>query len=201
MVMPLLYGLGARDFLEPLGFVLATCQKCHTSGPFAVYQAKRKITLYAIPTVSFREQVVIECRSCTQRFAVPAEMRTDFLGALLDEAAVAARIRQAGPGGNGSAASGPTFYQTLQVDVAADPEVIEAAFRRLAMKYHPDRSADPAAPEKMRRLLEAKECPLRSRQAARLRPLARDRAPPAGDAARRRLIQRGHAPIPRHRRR
>ncbi len=159
MVMPLLYGLGARDFLEPLGFVLATCQKCRTSGPFSVYQAKRKITLYAIPTVSFREQLVIECRSCTQRFAVPPEMRTEFLGALLDEAALAARMRQVGPGGNGAAAAtGPTFYQTLQVDIAADPEVIEAAFRRLAMKYHPDRSADPAAPDKMRRLLEAKEC-------------------------------------------
>ncbi len=159
MVMPLLYGLGARDFLEPLGFVLATCQKCHTSGPFAVYQAKRKITLYAIPTVSFRDQMIIECRSCTQRFAVPPEMRQDFLGALLDEAAVAARMRQAGTGGNGTArASGPTYYQTLQVDVAADPEVIEAAFRRLAMKYHPDRSTDPDAPEKMRKLLEAKEC-------------------------------------------
>jgi len=158
MVMPLLYGLGAKDFLEPLGFVLATCQKCNTPGPFAVYQAKRKITLYAIPTVSFREQLVIECRSCTQRFAVPPEMREDFLGAVMDEAEVAARMRRVGPNGNGAGRlAGPTYYQILQVDVAADPEVIEAAFRRLAMKYHPDRSSDPDAAEKMRKLLEAKE--------------------------------------------
>ena len=159
MVMPLLYGLGARDFLEPLGFVLAACQKCNTSGPFAVYQSKRKITLYAIPTVSFREQLVIECRSCTQRFAVPPEMRDDFLGSLLDEAGIAARMRQAGAGANGAGrTAGPTYYQILQVDVAADPEVIEAAFRRLAMKYHPDRSSDPEAPDRMRKLLEAKDC-------------------------------------------
>ncbi|HUZ87547.1 MAG TPA: DnaJ domain-containing protein, partial [Candidatus Baltobacterales bacterium] len=26
----------------------------------------------------------------------------------------------------------------LQVDPSADPEVIEAAYRRLALKYHPD---------------------------------------------------------------
>lgn len=159
MVMPLLYGLGAKDFLEPLGYVLATCQKCQTEGPFAVYRAKRKITLYAIPTVSFREQIVIECRSCAQRFAVPPDMRQDFLGALLDEAEVAARATRQGPNGaRGLAPTVPTYYQILQVDVAAEPEVIEAAFRRLAMKYHPDRSTDPAAAEKMRKFLEAKEC-------------------------------------------
>lgn len=159
MVLPLLYGLGAKDFLDPLGFVLATCQKCKTPGPFAVYQSKRKITLYAIPTLSVREQLVIECRACTQRFAVPPEMRGDFLGALLDEEAVAARMRRLGPGVNGGAGpKGPTFYQILQVDIAAEPEVIEAAFRRLAMKYHPDRSTDPEAAAKMRSLVEAKEC-------------------------------------------
>lgn len=158
MVLPLLYGLGAKDYLEPLGFVVGTCQKCGTEGAFAVYQAKRKVTFYAIPTVSVREQLVVECRACTQRFAVPAEMRDDFRAALLDEAQVAARLRAAGRSPNGAARpNGPTFYQVLQVDVAADPEVIEAAFRRLALKYHPDRSADPEAAAKMRQLLEAKE--------------------------------------------
>jgi hypothetical protein len=28
MVLPLLYGLSAKDFLEPKGFLLLTCQKC-----------------------------------------------------------------------------------------------------------------------------------------------------------------------------
>ncbi len=32
----------------------------------------------------------------------------------------------------------PEHYRTLQVDPAADPEVIQAAFRRLAARYHPD---------------------------------------------------------------
>lgn len=34
-----------------------------------------------------------------------------------------------------------TFYQVLQVDPEAEPEVIEAAYRRLARKYHPDVSS------------------------------------------------------------
>jgi curved DNA-binding protein CbpA len=32
----------------------------------------------------------------------------------------------------------PDHYKTLQVDPEADPEVIQAAYRRLAQKFHPD---------------------------------------------------------------
>ena len=45
MVLPLLYGLGAKDYLEPKGFLLLTCQKCQIPGPFAVFDSKRKVTL------------------------------------------------------------------------------------------------------------------------------------------------------------
>lgn len=37
------------------------------------------------------------------------------------------------------------LYQVLQVDPSASPEVIEAAYRRLAKKHHPDVSTDPDA--------------------------------------------------------
>lgn len=134
-----------------------TCQKCHFSGPFAVFDSKRKVTLYSIPTVSVRDQMVIECRSCTQRFAVPPEMRQDVIDRLLSEAEVAARMPAPGLaqiGENGKR----TLYQILQVDPSADPEVIEAAFRRLAMKYHPDTSTDPEASTRMREILEARQC-------------------------------------------
>jgi curved DNA-binding protein CbpA len=36
-------------------------------------------------------------------------------------------------------------YKTLQVDPEAEDEVIAAAYRRLARKYHPDTAEDPAA--------------------------------------------------------
>jgi hypothetical protein len=158
MVLPLLYGLGAKDVFEPLGFVVATCQKCGTLGAFAVYHAKRKVTIYSVPTVALREQLVVECRACTQRFGVPPEMHADFRDILLDEAGLAERLRAIGRGAPAEAAvrSGPTLYQILQVDPGADPDVIDAAFRRLAIKYHPDTSKDPQASEKMRQLLEAK---------------------------------------------
>lgn len=40
-------------------------------------------------------------------------------------------------------------YKVLQVDPEAEDEVIQAAYRRLAQKYHPDRSAGPEAAERM----------------------------------------------------
>ena len=48
------------------------------------------------------------------------------------------------------------FYRVLQVDPSADPEVIEAAYKRLAIKYHPDHNrGDPRAEEHMKRINEA----------------------------------------------
>jgi hypothetical protein len=47
------------------------------------------------------------------------------------------------------------YYAILQVDPRAEPEVIEAAYRRLSRKYHPDVSEDPEAGRRMRDLNEA----------------------------------------------
>ncbi len=44
------------------------------------------------------------------------------------------------------------YYKILQVDPLAEEEVIEAAYRRLARKYHPDVYAGPDASERMREL-------------------------------------------------
>ena len=41
------------------------------------------------------------------------------------------------------------LYKLLQVDSEADPEVIQAAYRRLAQKFHPDLAAGPEAAERM----------------------------------------------------
>lgn len=48
-------------------------------------------------------------------------------------------------------------YKTLQVDSEADIEVIQAAYRRLARKYHPDLAADAATAERMKSLNAAWE--------------------------------------------
>lgn len=47
------------------------------------------------------------------------------------------------------------YYAILQVDPRAEPEVIEAAYRRLSRKYHPDVSGRRDAGERMRELNEA----------------------------------------------
>ena len=48
------------------------------------------------------------------------------------------------------------LYRVLQVDPSADLEVIEAAYKRLALKYHPDRNRDdPRSADQMKRINEA----------------------------------------------
>ena len=47
------------------------------------------------------------------------------------------------------------FYKTLQVDPSAEPEVITAAYHRLARKYHPDTNTSPDAKLKMQLINEA----------------------------------------------
>ena len=69
-------------------------------------------------------------------------------------------------------------YKTLQVDREADPEVIRAAYRRLALKYHPDGDAGPGSGRRMAELNAAWEV---LRDAGRR--AAYDAARRAGDAA------------------
>lgn len=51
----------------------------------------------------------------------------------------------------------PDYYAILQVSPAAEKEVIEAAYRKLAQKYHPDINRSPDAEEKMKRINAAYE--------------------------------------------
>jgi curved DNA-binding protein CbpA len=51
----------------------------------------------------------------------------------------------------------PDYYAILQVHPKADREVISAAYRKLAVKHHPDVSASPDAGERMKQLNEAYE--------------------------------------------
>ncbi|HEU0245301.1 MAG TPA: J domain-containing protein [Candidatus Limnocylindrales bacterium] len=72
-------------------------------------------------------------------------------------------------------------YKTLQVDPEAEDEVIEAAYRRLARKYHPDVAPGPEAQDRMVRINQAWEM---LRDPSRRAAVDRARARTAGSAAR-----------------
>jgi DnaJ-class molecular chaperone len=47
------------------------------------------------------------------------------------------------------------LYRILQVDPCAEPEVIQAAYKKLSLKYHPDVNRSPEATQKMQEINEA----------------------------------------------
>lgn len=88
----------------------------------------------------------------------------------------------------------PDPYEVLQVHPAAEPEVIDAAFRGLTRKYHPDLNPSPDATEAMQRLTAAYEV-LRDpdRRAAYDRQLAARREPqPPAPPPRREVVSNHH---------
>ncbi|MBI4283737.1 MAG: DnaJ domain-containing protein [Chloroflexi bacterium] len=51
----------------------------------------------------------------------------------------------------------PDFYAALQVDPKAEKEIIQAAYRKLAAKYHPDVNKSPEAGQQMKGINAAYE--------------------------------------------
>ena len=51
----------------------------------------------------------------------------------------------------------PDYYETLQVSPRAEPYVIDAAYKNLAHKYHPDVNRNPDAHHRMAELNRAME--------------------------------------------
>jgi curved DNA-binding protein CbpA len=47
------------------------------------------------------------------------------------------------------------YYEILQVSPHAEPEIIEAAYKRLALKYHPDTNPSPVASAQMKWINQA----------------------------------------------
>jgi hypothetical protein len=154
--------LGSREDVAHLGYVPGQCPKCKARGIFTVYEAKRRLTISIVAAVPMGNQKVLECRACGVRFAIPREMEDDLMQRLISADQLADYVSRmpADPAvGAGKQGAAPvrTLYQVLQVDPYADPDVIEAAFKRLAMKYHPDRYKAPDAHDRMREILAAKE--------------------------------------------
>jgi DnaJ-domain-containing protein 1 len=156
VVLPI---IGARDYIEPRGYFIHECPACKRDRVFSVYDTKRKLTLYFIPTLNVRSQHVMECTTCHNRWGIPDEERDLVLRQLRSQEQIATDIhrRQAPAVVPPQPPRLRTYYQVLQVDREAERDVIEAAFKRLALKYHPDRSSTPESAAKMREILQARD--------------------------------------------
>jgi DnaJ-domain-containing protein 1 len=162
--------LGSREDTAHIGYVQGQCPKCRNVGMFTVFQAKRRLTLYGFAGVPLSEQQILECRSCGVKFAIPPEMREQLQSRMISAdrlADLAGQLPMATGEQENGKDPGQTLYQIMQVDPYADPEVIEAAFKRLAFKYHPDRSTAPDAAARMRELITVRDVltnPLKRKQ-------------------------------------
>lgn len=151
--------IGAKDYVQQRGFFIHDCPVCLRPRVFSVSDERRKLTIYLIPTVPVRSQQVMECQACHGRWRIPDSSRRDVMAQLISHDDATARMREIERRGATAMlgrANGRTLYQILQVDPAADPDVIDAAYKRLALKYHPDRSPATNAPDRMRELNDAR---------------------------------------------
>ena len=157
MIFPI---IGAKDYIDQQGFLVHTCPTCHQERTFAVYNTRRKLTLYLIPTVGVRSQHIMECMTCHGKWGIADSQWEEVQAQLMTQEQLAAFMRQRESGQLQQPATRqttPTLYQILQVDPSADPEIIDVAYRRLAMKHHPDRGGGEQSQEAMRKLNAARD--------------------------------------------
>lgn len=153
--------LGSREELAHVGYVPAKCPKCAHQGLFSVYESKRKLTVAALVALPLSQQMIVECPKCSVRMGVPPEQGTQLQQQMITPDKLASMAANGGTAHQQMAQPqmpvprGKTAYQVLQVDPDAEQEVVDAAFKRLAMKYHPDTSKAPDAAERMRDIIEA----------------------------------------------
>jgi len=152
--------LGSREERVLVGYVAGNCPRCGGLRRFAVSDAIRKLTVYVLLQLPLNQQLVAECTRCGFKFGVPKAEAADLRARATTADDVDRQL--AGTAGDrdrarpAASSGGPTHYQVLQIDPAADDEIIDVVYKKLAMRWHPDRDPSPDAVQRMQALNEAK---------------------------------------------
>lgn len=86
---------GRKGYSDFLGYVIMTCPKCGTQGPFEVYQFRKKFTLYLVPTFTYSSKQALVCCACQAKFEVPDDKKEVVAKNLLTQDELSALIRRA----------------------------------------------------------------------------------------------------------
>jgi hypothetical protein len=85
---------GKKGYSDHIGYIIHTCSSCGQTGPFSVYQQKKKFTVYFVPTFSYSSKQFIECGACKAAYEVPKDLKSVVAENLMSQEQLSAMVRQ-----------------------------------------------------------------------------------------------------------
>ena len=85
---------GHKGYHDLLGYIIWECPECGTTGAFSVVQARKKFTVYFIPTFSYSQKQFLVCTTCQATFEVPKELKLEIAKNLMSQEELSSLIRE-----------------------------------------------------------------------------------------------------------
>lgn len=76
---------GRKGYTDHLGYIIYKCSACNQTVPFAVFQVRKKFTLYFIPTFSYSNKQYLVCSTCNASFEVEKDKKKDVEANLMSQ--------------------------------------------------------------------------------------------------------------------
>ncbi|MGO9119497.1 MAG: zinc-ribbon domain-containing protein [Desulfomonilaceae bacterium] len=83
---------GNKGYVDRLGYVINQCPSCGQTGPFSVFQVRKKFTVYFIPTFSYSNKQYLECGQCKAAFEVPKEKKQALASSIMSQEELSALV-------------------------------------------------------------------------------------------------------------
>ena len=87
---------GSKGYADTLGYIIQECPECKTTGVFQVIQARKKFTVYFIPTFSYGQKQILVCTTCQATFEVPKENQQEVANNLMSQEELSSLIERLG---------------------------------------------------------------------------------------------------------